>query len=107
MSYVKDTNDFLPKLKNYKKMPNNAVSVTADVSGLYPSIAYNQGLEVLKKQLDSFYKKSTPTEDLVKMAEFVLVNNNFEFNSNKKHQISGTATGTKFVLPYACTYMGY
>ena len=30
------------------------------------------------------------------MAEFVLKNNYFEFNSNLKHQISGTAIGTKF-----------
>ena len=73
---IKDTNDFLPKLKNLKKVPNNAI--TADVVGLYPSIPHNEGLEVLKKQLDNFYEKSIPTEDLVKMAEFVLKNNYFE-----------------------------
>ena len=59
-----------------------AILVTADVVGLYPSIPHNEGLEVLKKQLDNFYEKSIPTEDLVKMAEFVLKNNCFEFNSN-------------------------
>ena len=52
-----------------------AILVTADVVGLYPSIPHNEGLEVLKKQLDNFYEKSIPTEDLVKMAEFVLKNN--------------------------------
>ena len=93
MSYIKDTNDFLSKLKNLKKVPDNAVLFTADV-GLYPSIPHNEGLEVLKKQLDNFYEKSIPTEDLVKMAEFVLKNNYFEFNSNVKHQPSGTAIGT-------------
>ena len=41
------------------------------------------------------------------MAEFVLKNNYFEFNSNVKHQISGTAIGTKFAPPYACIYMDY
>ena len=41
------------------------------------------------------------------MAEFVLKNNYFEFNSNVKHQISGTAIGTKFAQPYACIYMDY
>ena len=41
------------------------------------------------------------------MAEFVLKNNYFEFDSNVKHQISGTATGTKFAPPYACIYMEY
>ena len=104
-SYIKDTNDFLPKLKNLKKVPDNVILVTADVIGLYPSIPHNEVLEVLKKQLGNFYEKSIPTEDLVKMAEFVLKNNYFEFDSNVKHQISGTAIGTKFAPPYACIYM--
>ena len=41
------------------------------------------------------------------MAEFVLKNNYFEFNSTVKHQISGTAIGTKFAQPYACIFMDY
>ena len=44
-SYIKDTNDFLPKLKNLKKVPDNAILVTADVVGLYPSIPHNEGRE--------------------------------------------------------------
>ena len=55
-SYIKDTNDFLSKLKNLKKVPDNAILVTADVVGLYPSIPHNEGLEVLKKQLDNFHE---------------------------------------------------
>ena len=39
------------------------------------------------------------------MAEFVLKNNYFEFNSNVKDQISGTAIGTEFAPPYPCIYM--
>ena len=39
------------------------------------------------------------------MAEFVLKNNYFEFNEKVKKQISGTAIGTKFAPPYACTFM--
>ena len=41
------------------------------------------------------------------MAEFVLKDNYFEFNSTAKHQISGTAIETKFALPYACIFMDY
>ena len=41
------------------------------------------------------------------MAEFVLKNNYFEFNSSFKNQISGTAIGTKFASPYACIFMDY
>ena len=49
--------------------------------------------------------KVKPTENLVKMAEFVLKNNLFEFNSKVYQQKSGTAIGTKFAPPYACIYM--
>ena len=49
--------------------------------------------------------KKIPTENLIKMAEFVLKNNLFEFNSKVLQQISGTAIGTKFAPPYACIYM--
>ena len=72
MSYIKDTNDFLPKLQNLKKVPDNAILVTADVVGLYPIISHNEGLDFLKIRVDNFYEKSIPTEDLVKKAEFVL-----------------------------------
>ena len=105
VSYIKDTNDFLFKLKNLGKIPENAFLVTADVVGLY--IPQDEGLEVLRKQLNVFDNKSVPTEGLVKMAEFVLKNNYFEFNSSFKHQISGTAIGTKFAPPYACIFMDY
>ena len=106
VSYIKDTNDFLFKLKNLGKIPENAFPVTADVVGLHPSIPH-EGLEDLRKQLNMFDNKSIPIEDLVKMAEFVLKNNYFEFNSTVKHQISGTAIGTKFAPPYVCIFMDY
>ena len=39
------------------------------------------------------------------MAEFVLKNNFFEFDSKVFQQIVGTAIGTKFAPPYACIFM--
>ena len=79
--------------------------VTADVVGLYPSIPHEAGLEALKKALDNRTEKKVSTEDLLKMAKFVLKNNYFEFNGKVKQQISGTAIGTKFAPPYACIFM--
>ena len=70
--------------------------------GLYPSITREAGLTALREALDKQEVKCTPTEDLVKMAEFVLKNN--YFNSKIKQRVSGTATGTKFAPPYACLY---
>ena len=42
-SYVKETNHFLEKLKELGKVPHNAISVTLDVVGLYPSIPHDAG----------------------------------------------------------------
>ena len=39
------------------------------------------------------------------MAESVLKNNFFEFNSKIKQQVSGRAICTKFTPPYACFFM--
>ena len=51
---------------------------------LCSSIQHGEGLEILKKLRNSFRKKSTFDKDLVKMAEFVLKNNYFDFHSNAK-----------------------
>ena len=41
------------------------------------------------------------------MADFVLKNNLFEFDSKFYKQISGTAIGTKFAPPCACIFMDH
>ena len=49
--------------------------MTADVVGLYPSIPHEAGLNALKEALDNRENKTINTEDLIKMASFVLKNN--------------------------------
>ena len=73
---------------------------------LYPSILHEAGLKALKDALDNRENNSLSTEDLIKMARFVLQHNNFEFNKIVKQQISRTATGTKFATTYSCIFMG-
>ena len=79
-SYIKDTGDFLEKLKRVEEIPKGTILVTADVVGLYPSIPHDGDLEVLQKQYDKFKDKIVPTEDIIKMADFLLKNNLFEFD---------------------------
>ena len=86
-------------------IPNNALLVTADFVGLYPSIPHEPSLSALREALDKRSCKGIPTENLIKMAEFVLKNNFFEFDTNVYQQISGTATRTKFAPPYARSFM--
>ena len=79
--------------------------MTADVVGLYPNIPHNAGLKALSNMLEAREHKPISTDDLVKMARFVLENNYFEFNGDVKKQISGTGTGTKFPRPYVFIFM--
>ena len=72
---------------------------------LYSSIPRKEGILALKCKLKEQTFSKIPTNDLVKLAEFVLKNNFFEFNNKIKQHISGTAIETKFPLPYACIYL--
>ena len=91
-SYIKDSGHFLEKIKTLRCIPGNALLVTADVVGLYPSISHQGGLIALKKALDKRLLKKIPTDDLIKMAEFVLSNNFFKFNSDTFQHRDGYRT---------------
>ena len=106
-SYIKDTGDFLEKLRVIGEIPKGASLVTADVVGLYPHIPHDEGLKVLRNQYGKFIDKTVPTEDIIKMTEFVLKKNLLEFNSKFYKQISRTIIGRKFAPPYACIFMDY
>ena len=66
-SYIKDSGNF-----------------TADIIRLYPSISHEAALEALRKRPNERDSPKVPTEDIVRMADFVLKNNFFEFNSKVK-----------------------
>ena len=99
-SCIKDSGDFIKKLKNIDHIPQDGIMVTADVVGLYPSIPRDAGL---RKALDNRENKKISTDDLTKMVEFVLKINYFEFDGKVKKQVSGTVIGTKFAPP--CPYI--
>ena len=92
-------------MKRIGKISEGYFLVTADMVGLYPSIPHSEGILALKQNLEEQPSTKVPTNNLVKLAEFVLKNNLFEFNDKVKQQISGTAVGTKFAPSYACIYM--
>ena len=97
-SYIKDSGDFIRKIKDIYYISSNVILITANVVGLYPSIPHDSGLKALKNNLDKRKNQNISTE-------FVLKNNYFEFNGKVKQQISGTAIATKCAPTYACTYM--
>ena len=62
-------------------------------------------LEALQKRLSQRDSLQMPTEDIVRIADFVLKNIFFEFNGGVKRQKRETVTGTKFVSPYPCIFI--
>ena len=106
-SYIRGTGDLLAKLKAAGEVPKGAILVKADVVGLYPSTPHSEGLDILKKQYENYPNKKVSAEDIGKMADFVLNNILFAFDSKFYKQISGTAIGTKFAPPYACIFMDH
>ena len=88
-----------------KKKKKGSFLVTADVVGLCPSIPHKEGVLALKNKLEERNSLKIFTNDLVKLAEFVLKNNSFELNNEIKQQISDIAIGTKFSPPYAYIFM--
>ena len=64
--------------------------VMAYVVSLCPSIPYDVGLEALRRMLDDRVNIKDDTEDLLKMPEFALKNNYFDFSGKVKLKLSGT-----------------
>ena len=68
-SYIKDSGDFIRKIKNLTDILEGAILVTTNVVSLYPSIPHPAGLEALKKALDARYNKFISTDDIVKIPD--------------------------------------
>ena len=73
-SCLKNSDDFIKKLKNIDQIPQDAIMVTANFVCLNTSIAQEAGLEALRKTLDNRENKKISTDDLTKMTEFILKN---------------------------------
>ena len=48
-SYIKDTNDFLKKLRSLTDLPSDIILCSVDVVGLYPNIPHDEGVSDLQK----------------------------------------------------------
>ena len=95
-SYIKDSGGFIRKTRNLGSIHENSILVTANVVGLYPSIPNEAGLSALKEVRNNREQHAIPASKLMRMADFVLKNNYFEFNGQVKQNIFGT----KFIVWY-------
>ena len=100
-SHLKDTFDFLKKVRALGPQPPGTLLVTVDVVALYPSIPHDLGIASLSNFLSARGIDQGKIQGICDMAEFVLKHNVFEFNSQLYLQTSGTAIGTKMAPSYA------
>ena len=78
-SYIKNTNEFLKKLRSLPKIPDGIISCTMDVVGLYPNIPHEDDLSALRKRLEIQEEKYVSADTIIDLAEVVLKNNLFTF----------------------------
>ena len=78
-----------------------------DVKSLYTVIPHHDGSRALKFFLDKCPNQEPSTSVLVRLAELVLILNNFSFDCEHYQQISGVAMGTKMGPNYANLFVGF
>lgn len=103
-SYIKDTFDFLQKIKDLT-MPIGCILFTIDIDSLYTNIETKSGLMSVNKWFKKYPDPRRPDAHLLKLLEINLVRNDFEFEDEFYLQISGTAMGKKFAPSYANIFM--
>ena len=55
--YIKNSGDFINKIRRMGSIRDNTILVTADVTALYPSIPHDVGLKALRDFLDKREQK--------------------------------------------------
>lgn len=103
-SYIKDTYDFVEKIKNLI-IPKKAILFTIDVDSLYTNIETKEGIQAVKEIFQKNYDKKRPDKELLQLLEINLTKNDFEFDDKFFLQIKGTAMGKKFAPAYADIFM--
>ena len=107
-SYIKDTTDFLSKIKDCK-LSGNSYLVTLDVTSLYTNIPHTDGIDACRFFLDKDPQKSNTSlsvGSICKLMELVLKNNHFQFNGVNYIQNMGTAMGSPAAPAFASLFMG-
>jgi len=87
------------------KPPPHFQFLEADVDQLYTSIDIREGLHALKAFLNKAGLHHTQVSFLVKLTEWVLINNYVTFGELSYLQISGTAMGTPCAVIFACIFV--
>jgi hypothetical protein len=103
-SYLKDTYDFINKIKN-RKVPKGSILVTGDVSSLYTNMKIDRTLSVARDALHKHRTPGRPDKYIIELLEVTLKNNDFCFNGEYFLQTCGTAMGKTYAPSLADLYL--
>lgn len=103
-SYIKDTYDFISKIKQLS-IPPDAFLFTMDIDSLYTNIDIAEGIQAIKNIFIKYPDSKRPEKELLELLNINLTRNDFEFNNKYFLQIRGTAMGKKFAPAYANIFM--
>ena len=103
-SYVKDTYDFVQKVKGLR-VPAQSLLFTMDVDSLYTNIDIAGGMRAVQDVFQLHPDATRPDAELLRLLEINLTKNDFVFNGEFFLQIKGTAMGKKFAPSYANIFM--
>ena len=106
-SCIKDTDDFLKKLRSFPKLPDNIILCTVHVVGLYPNIPHDEGLSDLSKRLNlgRDFNTSRSWGNRTSRTKVFLKNNILTFKEKTLKQKWDTAISTEFALLYSILLM--
>ena len=103
-SYIKDTYDFVNKIR-YQRIPSDAFLVTGDVTALYTNMQIDRTIEIVRQALQKHPIDGRPDHHIIKLLEITLRNNDFVFNDEFYLQICGTAMGKTYAPGLADLYL--
>lgn len=103
-SYLKDTYDFVSKIKS-QTFPNHSFLFAIDIDSLHTNISTELGIKVVKDLFHRYPNPGRPNNEVLTILDINLARNDFQFNSQRFLQVHGTAMGKKFAPAYANIYM--
>lgn len=103
-TYVKNTYDFVDKLKKFT-LNDNCLLVTGDVTALYTNMHIDRSIDCVRKSFADNPNGARPDTHILELLEVSMRYNDFEFNGKHYLQIMGTAMGKRFAPALANLYL--
>ena len=105
-SYIKDTTNFITKIRQLPPLSEDSFLVTLDVGSLYSNIPYNTGIEACQYFMRNGCKPEGSIQSISKLIELVLTKNHSQLNNTNYTQNIGTTMGMRMAPAYASLVMG-